>query len=52
MDFNKVLRDPNDRGALRRAYDSSDRQHPNDAGYRAMARAIPLSLLRLPRCRE
>lgn len=28
------------------AYDSGDHAHPNDAGYRAMADAIDLSLFR------
>jgi lysophospholipase L1-like esterase len=27
------------------AYDSGDHPHPNDAGYRAMAAAVDLSLL-------
>ena len=30
------------------AYDSGDNLHPNPAGYRAMANAIPLSLFKLP----
>ena len=31
---------------LRPAYDSGDHAHPNDAGYKAMADAIDLSLFR------
>jgi hypothetical protein len=44
-DFDAALRDPRDPRRLRRALDSSDRLHPNGAGYRAMARAVPLASL-------
>jgi lysophospholipase L1-like esterase len=44
IDFDKVLRDPNHLTRLRPAYDSGDHAHPNDAGYKAMADAIDLSL--------
>jgi lysophospholipase L1-like esterase len=44
IDFDKAIRDPNNPAAIRAAYDSGDNLHPNDAGYRAMADAIDLSL--------
>ena len=46
IDFDKVLRDPAHPSRLLPAYDSGDHVHPNDAGYRAMADAIDLSLFR------
>ena len=45
VDFDRALADPADPDALRPAYDSGDRLHPNDAGYRAMAEAVDLSAL-------
>ncbi|WP_347557635.1 SGNH/GDSL hydrolase family protein [Robbsia sp. KACC 23696] len=42
VDFDRVLRDPAHPAALQRHYDSGDHIHPSDAGYRAMAEAIPL----------
>jgi lysophospholipase L1-like esterase len=39
-----VQRDPARPSRLRGAYDSGDHLHPNDAGYQAMARAVPLGL--------
>ncbi len=44
VDFAKVVRDPQHPQRLNPAYDSGDNLHPNPAGYRAMAAAIPLSL--------
>jgi lysophospholipase L1-like esterase len=44
IDFDKVLRDPSQPTRLLPAYDSGDHAHPNDAGYRAMADTIDLSL--------
>ncbi|MEP7187007.1 MAG: GDSL-type esterase/lipase family protein [Rhodanobacter sp.] len=44
IDFDKALRDPAHVRQLRQDYDSGDNLHPSDAGYRAMASAIPLSL--------
>jgi lysophospholipase L1-like esterase len=44
IDFDKALRDPRNPSAMRADYDSGDNLHPNDAGYRAMADAIDLSL--------
>jgi lysophospholipase L1-like esterase len=46
VDFAKVLADPADPQRLDPAYDSGDHLHPNDAGYRAMADAISLTMLR------
>ena len=44
VDFDQATRDPNDPKKLRTEFDSCDHLHPNDAGYRAMAAAIDLSL--------
>ena len=46
IDFDAATRDQLHPGRLRADYDSGDHLHPNDAGYRAMAAAIDLSLLR------
>ncbi|MGW1224271.1 SGNH/GDSL hydrolase family protein [Streptomyces sp. NPDC002530] len=46
IDFDRALRDPADPQRLLAAYDSGDHLHPNDAGARAMADAVPLKLLR------
>ncbi|MCC7327867.1 MAG: SGNH/GDSL hydrolase family protein [Burkholderiales bacterium] len=46
IDFDKALRDPGNPATIRPAYDSGDNLHPNDAGYRAMADAIDLSLFK------
>ncbi len=48
VDFAKAVRDPQHPERLRPAYDSGDNLHPNPAGYKAMAEAIPLSLFKLP----
>ncbi|MFI9011102.1 SGNH/GDSL hydrolase family protein [Actinosynnema sp. NPDC053489] len=45
VDFDRAMADPADPDALRPAYDSGDRLHPNDAGYHAMAEAVDLSVL-------
>lgn len=45
IDFDRALRDPADPLRMLPAYDSGDHLHPNDAGYRAMAAAVDLSLL-------
>jgi lysophospholipase L1-like esterase/predicted ester cyclase len=44
VDFDEVLRDPAHPARLNPAYDSGDHLHPNDAGYAAMARAVPSTL--------
>ncbi|MGH9606609.1 MAG: SGNH/GDSL hydrolase family protein [Terracidiphilus sp.] len=44
VDFDKAVRDPDHPDRMLPAYDSGDHLHPNPAGYRAMADAIPLSL--------
>jgi lysophospholipase L1-like esterase len=46
LDFDQVLRDPGKPDTLKAAYDSGDHLHPNDAGYKAMADAVDLSLIR------
>jgi lysophospholipase L1-like esterase len=46
VDFDRALRDPEDPSRMRRAYDSGDGLHPNARGYRRMAAAVPLALLR------
>ena len=44
VDFDKVERDPANPKQLLPAYNIADHLHPNDAGYKAMADAIDLSL--------
>jgi lysophospholipase L1-like esterase len=44
IDFDAVLRDPLHPARMQARYDSGDHIHPNDAGYRAMANAVPLAL--------
>jgi lysophospholipase L1-like esterase len=44
IDFDKATRDPNDPKKILTTYDSCDHLHPSDAGYKAMAEAIDLSL--------
>jgi lysophospholipase L1-like esterase len=43
VDFDKILRDPTDPTKLKAEFDSGDHIHPNDAGSKAMAAAIPLN---------
>jgi len=45
VDMDKILRDPANPGVLLPAYDAGDHIHPNDAGSKAIADAIPLWLL-------
>ena len=45
IDFAKVVADPSDPTMMAAQYDSGDHLHPDDAGYQAMANAIPLRLL-------
>ncbi len=44
VDFDAVVRDPQDPKAIRSAFNNTDHLHPNDAGYQAMAAAIDLAL--------
>jgi lysophospholipase L1-like esterase len=46
IDFDKVVRDPQNPLRILAAYDSGDHLHPNDAGYAAMANAINLHLFK------
>jgi lysophospholipase L1-like esterase len=46
IDFDAVARDPGHAARFLPAYDSGDHLHPNDAGYKAMADAIDLSLFK------
>lgn len=46
IDFDLVTRDPGQPDRFQAGYDSGDHLHPNDAGYRAMAEAIDLSLFK------
>ena len=46
IDFDKATRDPGNPKMFLPQYDSCDHLHPNDAGYKAMADAIDLSLFR------
>jgi lysophospholipase L1-like esterase len=46
IDFEKAVRDPNDPDRILAAYDGGDHLHPSDAGYKAMAEAIDLSLFK------
>ena len=44
VDFDEVLRDPDDPSRMRADLVIADGIHPNDAGHAAMARALALSL--------
>jgi lysophospholipase L1-like esterase len=46
IDFDAVMRDPKRPAYLNPAYDSGDGLHPSEAGYRAMAEAVPVALFR------
>jgi lysophospholipase L1-like esterase len=45
VDFDTLLRDPEQPDRLRPQWDSGDHIHPNDAGNLAMANAVPLRLV-------
>ena len=45
VDFDKALQDPKSPGRMLPKYDSGDHLHPSDAGYEAMAEAVPQKLL-------
>jgi lysophospholipase L1-like esterase len=44
VDFDSVVRDPDDPKRIRPDFNERDHLHPNDAGYKAMADAIDLAL--------
>ena len=44
IDFDRVTRAPNAPASFLPAYDSGDRLHPGDAGYKAMGEAVDLAL--------
>ena len=44
LDFDAAIRDPAQPGRLLAAYDGGDHLHPNDAGFDAIAKSIPLGL--------
>ena len=44
VDFDKVIRNPDDQRQFIKEYNNTDKLHPNDAGYKAMADAIDLTL--------
>jgi lysophospholipase L1-like esterase len=44
VDFDKVIQDPSDPRQFIKAYNNTDRLHPNDAGYKVMADAVDLSM--------
>ncbi len=44
IDFDAVIRDPQNPTHLLSGYDSGDHLHPSPAGYAAMAGAVPLEL--------
>jgi lysophospholipase L1-like esterase len=46
IDFDAAVRDPAHPERILAMYDSGDHLHPNDAGYKAMAEAIDLSLFK------
>ncbi|AYN43358.1 hypothetical protein D9753_35970 [Streptomyces dangxiongensis] len=46
VDFDAVIRDPDNPAQMLPAYDSGDHLHPNDVGMQAMANAVDLSTLR------
>jgi lysophospholipase L1-like esterase len=46
IDFDQVTRDPGNPKMFLPLYDSCDHLHPNDAGYKAMADAVDLSLFK------
>jgi lysophospholipase L1-like esterase len=46
VDFDQAVRQPDLPHDLQTAFDSGDKLHPNDAGYKAMAQAVNLSWFR------
>jgi lysophospholipase L1-like esterase len=45
IDFDALLRDPEQPDRLRPQWDSGDHIHPNDAGNQAMADEVPMNLM-------
>ncbi len=45
FDFDRALRDPQQKDRMRPVYDSGDHLHPGDAGYRKMAETVRLPVL-------
>jgi lysophospholipase L1-like esterase len=45
VDFDQALRDPAHPDVLQKRFDSGDHIHPSDAGYAAMAAAVPLDMV-------
>jgi lysophospholipase L1-like esterase len=48
VDFDRALRDPARPDSLQRRFDSGDHIHPSDAGYAAMADAVPVDAIAPP----
>jgi len=46
IDFDAVMRDPQQPSRMLAAYDSGDHLHPNDAGYKAMGQAVDLRIFK------
>ena len=44
VDFDKVIQSPTDARQFRDGFNNTDKLHPNDAGYKAMADSIDLSM--------
>ena len=44
VDFDKVIRDPSDPKQFIKGYNNTDRLHPNDTGYKAMADSVDLAM--------
>jgi len=44
IDFDKAIQDPDNPGRMATTYDSGDKLHPGDAGYKKMAESINLEL--------
>jgi lysophospholipase L1-like esterase len=49
VDFDRAIRDPAHPERLLPAYDSGDHLHPSNAGYAAMAKAVPLMVAQAPK---
>lgn len=44
VDFDAVIRDPQDPKQFKQGYNNTDKLHPNDTGYKAMADAVDLKM--------